>query len=139
MSGSITVPASLNTSRVLGIGAYRPTRIVTNDEIVGASTTGSSNEFVELIGPPDGDYQIWVQGWSVTGNPVFELAIDAIHGSDMTISGLPDGAVPAGTPVTMTVQFARTMAPGEDYFGELLLGPPSAPTALVVPIQITRQ
>jgi len=110
----------------------------TNAEIVGASTTGASNEFVELVAPPDGDYQVWVQGWSVAGTPTLELSIDAIQGNDMTVSGLPAGPVPAGTPVTITVDFAKTMTVGQSYFGELLLGPPSAPTALTVPIKIDR-
>jgi Subtilase family len=110
----------------------------TNAEIVGASTTGSSNEFVELVGPADGAYQIWVQGWSVAGNPEFELTIDAVQGNDLTVTGIPDGPVAAGEPVTLTVEFNKAMTVGEDYFGELLLGPPSAPTAMKVPIEITR-
>jgi len=41
--------------------------------------------------------------------------------------------------VTLTVEFSKPdMTAGEDYFGELLLGPPSAPSALKVPIKITR-
>ena len=110
----------------------------TNGEIVGSSTTGASNEFVELVAPPDGDYQIWVQGWAVTGTPTLELSIDAVQGNDLTVSGLPAGPVPAGTPVTITVAFSKTMTVGQSYFGELLLGPPSAPTALKVPIKIDR-
>ena len=110
----------------------------TNGEVVGSSTTGASNEFVELSAPPDGDYQIWVQGFAVAGTPTLELSIDAIQGNDLTVSGAPDGAVPAGTPVTLTVDFSKTMTVGQTYFGELLLGPPTAPTALTVPIQITR-
>lgn len=67
-----------------------------------------------------------------------ELTIDAIQGTDLTVSGAPAGAVPAGTFVTLTLDFSKTMVVGEGYFGELLLGPPAAPTALTVPIQITR-
>ncbi|HEX6196035.1 MAG TPA: S8 family serine peptidase [Jiangellaceae bacterium] len=111
----------------------------TNGEIVGSSTTGSSNEFVELIAPADGNYQVWVQGWSVSGSPEFTLSIDAIQGNDLTVTGIPDGQVAAGEPVTLTVEFSREMAAGETYFGELNLGPTTAPTALTVPIQITRE
>lgn len=110
----------------------------TNAEIVASSAGGTANEAVELIAPPDGNYQVWVQGWSVSGTPTLQLTIDAIQGTDLTVSGIPAGAVPAGTPVTLTVDFSKTMAVGETYFGELLLGPPAAPTALTVPIQITR-
>lgn len=112
--------------------------IFTNAEIVGASATGTSNEFVELTAPADGNYQVWVQGWSVSGNPLFELSIDAIQGNDLTVSGLPAGPVAGGVPVSITVTYNKAMTPGEDYFGELLLGPPTAPTALHVPIRITR-
>jgi hypothetical protein len=110
----------------------------TNDEIVAASASGTSNEFVELIAPPDGDYQVWVQGWSVAGTPNVELLIDAIQGTDLTVSGAPAGPVAAGEEITLTVDFSKSMTAGQTYFGELLLGPPTAPTALQVPIQITR-
>jgi hypothetical protein len=110
----------------------------TNSEIVGSSATGTSNEFVELIAPPDGDYQVWVQGWAVAGNPEFTLTIDPIQGNDLTVTGIPAGPVAAGDPITLTVEFSKTMTVGEDYFGELLLGPPTAPTALKVPITVHR-
>lgn len=113
--------------------------LFTNAEIVAASATGTSNEFVELVAPSDGDYQVWVQGYAVAGSPSFELTIDAIQGNDLTVTGVPAGAVPAGTPVTLTVQYDKAMTTGQDYFGELLLGPPSAPTAIAVPIKISRE
>jgi hypothetical protein len=110
----------------------------TNSEIVGSSTTGSSNEFVELVRPGDGAYQIWVLGWSVSGTPSFGLSIDAIHGTDLTVTGVPAGPIAAGQPVTLNVAFSRSMVVGEEYFGELQLGPLSAPTAITVPIAIRR-
>ena len=111
----------------------------TNDEIIAASATGSGDEFVELTRPADGDYQVWVQGFAITGTPTTTLTIDAIQGNDLTVSGAPTGDVPAGTPVTLTVDYAKAdMENGASYFGELLLGPPSAPTAIAVPIKITK-
>ncbi|MGH9230472.1 MAG: hypothetical protein ACRD07_17405, partial [Acidimicrobiales bacterium] len=110
----------------------------TEDEVVGSSTTPEGDESVELVAPPDGNYQVWVHGFGVAGSPTFPLTIDPIQGNDLTVGGLPAGPVPAGTPVTLTVDFARQMTAGQDYFGELLLGPPSAPTALTVPIRISR-
>ena len=110
----------------------------TNAEIVASSAGGTANEFVELVAPPDGDYQIWVQGWSVAGTPTVKLTIDPIQGNDLTVSGVPAGAVAANTPITLTIDFSKSMTAGQTYFGELLLGPPTAPTALKVPIQITR-
>jgi hypothetical protein len=72
------------------------------NEIVGSSTTGSGNESVELINPPDGNYQIWVHGFGVSGTPTFPLTVDAVQGNDLTVSGVPSGAVAAGTPVNCT-------------------------------------
>jgi hypothetical protein len=105
---------------------------------VGSSTTPTADERVSLIAPPDGNYQVWAQGWSVNGTPTVKLTIDAIQGNDLTVSGLPSGPVAAGTPVTIHVAFSKAMTAGQDYFGELLLGPPTAPTALSVPIKISR-
>jgi hypothetical protein len=111
----------------------------TNDEIVASSATGTSNEFVELIRPDDGNYQVWVQGWAVSGNPEFELTIEPVQGTDLTVQSItPAGAVTAGTPVTITVDFSKAMTVGETYIGELQLGPPSAPSAFTVPITITK-
>jgi hypothetical protein len=109
-----------------------------NAEIVASSAGGTANEFVELVAPPDGDYQVWVQGWSVAGTPTLKLTIDAIQGTDLTVSGVPSGAIPANTPITLTIDFSKSMTIGQTYFGELLLGPPTAPTALKVPIRIDR-
>jgi hypothetical protein len=59
-------------------------------------------------------------------------------GNDLTVTGAPSGPVPAGTPVTLHVAFNKAMTAGQDYFGELLLGPAAAPTALTVPVKISR-
>ena len=112
--------------------------VLRNGQVVGSSTTASGDESVTLIRPPDGTYEVWVHGFSVTGTPTFPLTFDAVQGSDLSVSGVPSGAVPAGTPVTLHVNFAKSMTSGQDYFGELLLGPSSAPTALRVPITIHR-
>ncbi len=110
----------------------------TSDEIVASSATSSGNERVEMTAPPDGNYQIWVHGFSVTGTPTFPLGIDVTEGNDLTVSGLPTGGVPAGTPVTVHVTYSKAMTAGQDYEGELLLGPPSAPAAIHVPVLIHR-
>jgi hypothetical protein len=107
-------------------------------EIVASSAGGTANEAVDLVNPPDGNYQIWVHGFSVSGTPSFTLDVNAIQGNDLTVSGLPTGAVLAGTPVTVHVDYNKAMTPGQSYNGELLLGPTSAPSALSVPITITR-
>ncbi len=111
----------------------------TSDEIIASSAGGTGNESVELINPPDGDYQAWVHGFTVTGTPTFPLTIDAVQGNDLTVTGLPSGPVAAGTPVTVHVGFSKSMTAGQDYKGELQLGPPVAPTLLSVPIVVHRQ
>jgi hypothetical protein len=110
----------------------------TAGEIVASSAGGTADEAVDLIRPADGNYQIWLHGFQVSGTPSVELTIDAIQGNDMTVTGVPSGAVPAGTPVTLHVAFNKAMTAGQDYFGELLLGPAAAPTAMTVPVKITR-
>jgi hypothetical protein len=110
----------------------------TADEVVASSATGTGNESVDLIRPSDGNYQVWVQGFAVTGTPTTQLTIDAIQGNDLTVSGVPSGPLPAGTPVTLHVAFNKTMTAGQDYFGEILLGPTTAPSALTVPVKISR-
>ncbi len=107
-------------------------------EIVASSAGGTANEAVDLVNPPDGNYQIWVHGFSVSGTPSFTLNVNAIQGNDLTVSGVPTGPVPAGTSVTLHVDYNKAMTPGQSYNGELLLGPSTAPSALSVPIKITR-
>jgi hypothetical protein len=107
-------------------------------EIVGASAGGTGVESVTLVNPLDGNYQAWVHGFAVSGTPTFPLTIAPVEGTDLTVTGIPSGAIPAGTPVTLHVAYAKTMTSGQDYFGELQLGPPSAPNALSVPIVIHR-
>jgi subtilisin family serine protease len=111
----------------------------TVDEIVAASAGGTGNESVELTSPPDGNYQVWVHGFGVSGSPTFPLTIDAVQGNDLQVSGLPSGPVPANTPVTLHVAFSKQMVSGQDYDGELRIGPNVAPSLVTVPVKIHRQ
>jgi hypothetical protein len=110
----------------------------TSNEIVGSSASSSGAESVRLVGPADGNYQVWVHGFSVTGTPTFNLRSTIIQGNDLTVTGLPAGGIPAGTAVTLHVAYSKAMTAGQTYLGELLLGPPTAPRALSVPITIGR-
>ncbi len=111
----------------------------TAGEIVGSSTGGAgAAEAVTLIAPPDGKYQVWVHGFTVSGPHNVPFDTDIIQGTDLTVSGVPAGAVPANTPVTLHVTYAKSPMPAGTYKGELLLGPSTAPTAVTVPITITR-
>ncbi|AYY13862.1 ketoacyl-ACP synthase III [Actinobacteria bacterium YIM 96077] len=44
MTGSITGPTTLRPSRILGLGGYRPSRVITNDEII--QNIDSSDEWI---------------------------------------------------------------------------------------------
>ncbi|HEY7003061.1 MAG TPA: S8 family serine peptidase [Gaiellaceae bacterium] len=107
-------------------------------EVVGSSTSAGGDEEVTLVRPADGNYQVWVHGFAVSGTPSFQLTEDVVQGTDMTATVTPTGPVSAGTPVKVHVTFSKSMTSGQDYFGELLLGPLSAPTAVHVPITIHR-
>lgn len=111
----------------------------TADEIVAASAGSSGVENISVSNPPDGDYEVWVHGYSVTSSSTFPLTIDAVQGNDLTVTGVPTGAVAAGEAVTLHVEYNKAMTAGEDYYGELKLGPPSAPDLLSVPITVHRQ
>jgi hypothetical protein len=111
----------------------------TPSEIVGSSTTSTGTESISVSNPPDGAYQVWVHGFSVAGSPTFPLTIDAVQGDDLTVTGVPAGAVPAGTPVTLHVTYAADLASGQDYDGLVRLGPPSAPGLISVPVRVHRE
>ena len=113
--------------------------VFTNDEIVAVSAGATGDEFIEITLPEDGNYQVWLQGFGVAGTPTAELTIDALQGNDLTVNVSPSGPIPAGTPVTLTVNYTKAdMVNGQDYFGLLTLGPTTAPGALSVPIQVTK-
>jgi hypothetical protein len=108
-----------------------------SDEIVGSSTgPAGSDEKVTLIGPADGNYQIWLHGFQVSGTPTYPLGIDIVQGNDLHITGIPVGPVPANTPVTLDVTYTVPATSGA-YKGELLLGPDTAPSAVSVPVTVT--
>jgi subtilisin family serine protease len=111
----------------------------TNDEIVAASATPSDTESVTMLNPADGNYQVWVHGFLISTPTPFPLTIDAVQGNDLTVTGVPAGPVAADTPVTLHVAFNKAMTAGQDYKGELQLGPPTAPNVVSVPIIVHRR
>jgi hypothetical protein len=108
-----------------------------SNEIVASSAGATGDERVELVRPPDGNYQVWMLGFAISGTPTFPLTIDVVQGNDLNVTVSPSGAIPAGTPVTIHVTYSKTMTDGK-WFGDLLLGPPAAPAAITVPIEITK-
>jgi hypothetical protein len=92
-----------------------------------------------VTNPEDGSYQVWMQGYSVSGTPTFPLTVDAVQGHDLTVTGLPSGPVPAGTTVPLHVTYSKAMTAGQAYKGLVQVGPPEAPGLLSVPVTIRRQ
>ena len=87
-----------------------------------------------LILPEDGQYEIWVHGFTVNPSPSpIKLSVKRVQGTDLTTS-----VVQNGNNATITVNYNKVLTPGTTYYGELLLGPASAPQAISVPIEITR-
>jgi subtilisin family serine protease len=111
----------------------------TSDEIIGSSAGATGTESVSVANPQDGSYQVWMQGYSVSGTPTFPLTVDAVQGHDLTVTGLPSGPVPAGTTVPLHVTYSKTMTAGQAYQGLVQVGPPEAPGLLSVPVTIRRQ
>ncbi|WP_376791190.1 S8 family serine peptidase [Thermoflexus sp.] len=109
----------------------------TQDALVGSSTTPTAVERIRVTLPPDGRYWIAVHGWNVPGGSApFNITIQAIQGTDLVVSGVPSGAIPAGTPVSFQVAFSKAVTPPATYYGILFVGPAPAPTALQVPVTI---
>lgn len=107
------------------------------DPLVGSSTTPTAFEKVRMTLPPDGTYWIAVHGWNVPGGSApFDITINAIQGADLTVSGVPSGAVDAGTPISFQVSFSKAVTPPATYYGLLFVGPAVAPTALQIPVTV---
>jgi uncharacterized repeat protein (TIGR01451 family) len=100
-----------------------------------SSTTPTAWEQVRVKRPPDGTYQVCVDNWSGTPG-TFNLILRVIQGTDLVVSGVPTGTINANTPVTFTVTFTKTAAPGTTWEGLLYLGPAAAPTAIEIPVTV---
>ncbi|MCX7680412.1 MAG: S8 family serine peptidase, partial [Anaerolineae bacterium] len=100
-----------------------------------SSTTPTAWEQVRVKRLPDGDYQLCVDNWSETSG-TFNMVLRVIQGTDLVMSGLPQGTINANTPVTFTITFTKAAALDTTWEGLLYIGPASAPTALEIPITI---
>ena len=92
-----------------------------------------------MSGPGDGLYAAGVFGYDVTGGGTYDLTIRPIQGYDLTITGLPAGAVAPDTPIVLTVNYSKTMEVGKTYLGSIHLGPSAAPSAVTIPVAVTRE
>jgi subtilisin family serine protease len=84
---------------------------------VGASTSGTSAEEVNLVNPEAANYTVVVHGWGVVGSSPFKLHAWVLPDSDagnMTVTA-PTTAV-AGTSASITLDFSG-LSPGIRYLG----------------------
>lgn len=108
------------------------------DELVTSATTPEGNEQIVLRHPPDGDYQVWVHGWSVPiGQGTFTFVLDAIQGYEVSVEGVPGETVAADEPAVMNVCYETEIGPGEALKGEVLIGPSVAPGVIIVPVKVS--
>lgn len=104
-----------------------------------ASSAGiDAYEAVQLQLPPNGVYRVRVHGYSVpSAANRYKLTIDLIQGTDVTLSGLPTGAIAAGNVVSFTVHLHTSLV--GRYGGLIYLGPAGAPTAFTIPVVAYRE
>jgi|GEM_PF-3592392 len=105
---------------------------VTVDQSAGA--TASERITVRL--PEAGEYRVIVNGYVSPPNSRYELRIRNLEGSDITVSGLPPGAVAANQPVTLTLTYPAAFS--DVRHGVVFFGPPDAPTLFEIPVTANR-
>lgn len=110
------------------------------DELVSSSATATANEFIEAGGVeplPAGEYQLWVQGWEVTGmDSTFDLDVLMILGDGLRIEGLP-GAIASGEDVEASVCADPAAIAGADgpRRGTIVLATGGVPRHVVIPVR----
>ena len=105
--------------------------------LVGASFTPTDDERVEIFFPVDGTYRIDVHGFAVLdGSDDFDLTINAVQGTDVTVTGLAS-SIPAGGSDTFEVAWSVAGKPAGVYQGFVMLGPTGAPGLFRIPLEIT--
>jgi hypothetical protein len=107
-----------------------------NGEQVAASTSPSADEQVSVERPIDGEWTVVVYGYTVPGGTTtFDLAINAIAGTDITVVSAPTGAVAAGQRISIELAYEVPESECSTLYGTLLLGPPEG-TVIEVPITV---
>ena len=105
--------------------------------LIGSSTTATDVESVAVFFPEDGSYTVAVHGWNVPGGAdTFELTINAVQGTNVSVSNLP-ASIPAGGSATIDVNWDTTGFAAGTYYGLILMGPSAAPGLLQLPVEIT--
>jgi hypothetical protein len=105
---------------------------------VAQSGGSTADEFIQLSLPVNGTYRARVNGYAVPAPAnKYRLTIDVVQGGDVTVSGLPAGAISAGTTVTFTAHLNNLTWVGQRN-GLLYVGPAGSPTAFSVPIVVIK-
>jgi len=109
-----------------------------SNEVIAQSTNSAGiDDFVKMLLPPDGRYWVFVHGWAVVPSPsLFDIDITIIQGNMLTVSGLPQGSVPAGTTVNFNLNYDLSGVTAGTWEGLLFVGPINAPTAVAIPVEI---
>jgi hypothetical protein len=111
--------------------------IQNDDALVGSSFTITADEFITVEFPDDGLYWGLVHGYGVPANSTFDLTIINISGNDLSISGIPGGAVAAGNvDLQLNYQLPAGVTSGQRFKGLVYIGPSTAPTTIRVPVEI---
>jgi uncharacterized repeat protein (TIGR01451 family) len=103
----------------------------------GASTTGSSDEYVGVINPDDGEWRIGINNWSGPAGH-FNLNMEVVQGTGISVEGTTTDPIPANTGYELTINYDYPMEADHDYYGLVILGPPEAPTLKRIPIYLHR-
>ncbi len=109
-----------------------------NNERIASSSTSTANEYVKLAFPADGDYLAAVHGWGAAVGEDFDITINAVQGTDLTVVDLPSGPYQPNVPINFNVDWVldAPLAVGGEAFGLILAGPPGAPGALSIPVYL---
>ena len=105
--------------------------------LVGASFSPIDTESVTVAFPEDGTYRIDVHGFTVPGGTdQFDLTIDAVQGTDVTVSGLV-GLVAGRRLRFVQRRLGRDGQAIRDVPGMVLIGPADSPGVLQLPLEVT--
>ena len=97
-------------------------------EIIGSPDGAAATSAVELVLPAGRRLPgvgARLRAWPAPRRST--LTIDIVQGTDLTVSGSRPARCRQARRSRSTSTYAKAMTSGQDYFGELLLGPPTAP------------
>jgi len=110
--------------------------------LIAGSESSSGDEYVRIDLPADDTYTVEVYGYSVFGGEdAFDISVSHPMGDDMSLSGVPVGAIPADSGFVLDVDWTKarsaTLEAREGtYEGLVVMGPSEAPSAIQVPVTL---